>query len=174
VNREITASMNPVLLLYGARAFAAALPLTNGREPTLVAPRQTRSFALDLQNVSVEGTLLLFNLTTTDISPYKSAVRVTPILEWRDPATGSSSQAIAPGPVYLGNMRGAVLWTLAIVLLVTLTVLFWAIRKRKPVKNAQPGGSGTPDTNSFAKSAYLLVTGPDGYLSLWRARRPSS
>lgn len=164
VTDVVDETMNPKLYLTGSHWMQRPLAIEmEPIAPLTVAPRQTRTMMVNGQQVSVEGTLLIFDLNKYSVHWYKSAVRLLPRLEWTVPASIEGQSpihriAVAEQEIYLGNMTGASLWTAAIMLLVTVALLVWSKSKSENISTFRP--------NRWL----LLVTGPDGYLSLWRTQ----
>lgn len=156
--------MQPKLYLTGSHWVQQPTELEKTAiTPFIVAPRQTRTITVDGQQISVEGTVLMFDLKKYSLNFYESAVRLLPHLEWTVPASGVSQPpvkhiAVAEREIYLGNMSGAALWTASTMLLVTLALLVWSRSKSRQVASFKP------------RPSLLLLTGPDGYLSLWRTQ----
>lgn len=155
--------MKPRLQLMGARRVTNPLASENRElEPVLTAPGQTRTIAVDGTQISAEGTVLLFDLSAYDISGYKSATRILPILKWNIPASSGAPAGmrgiVAEEKVYLGNMTGGVLWTSVVMIFISAILLAWSKSKCKEVPT---------QSNKWGR---LLLTGPDGYLSLWRTQ----
>lgn len=121
-------------------------------EPFIVTPNQSWQEKVEGQNVTRRGTLLMFDLNKLELDWYKSTMRVTPILSW-DPAEGSP-QSVTPqivgNWVYLGSRRTAILWTVVAISL--LLGVIWRMTKTE------------------GKGILHLVSGPDGYMSLWRTQ----
>jgi uncharacterized membrane protein YphA (DoxX/SURF4 family) len=168
VNREITAEMKPTIRLaefdLGDAPSAAVVDPAKGLG--LVAPRQVRSFPVNGETVTFEGTLLMFDLGKYHIPALYTARRVLPIVEWTEPAAGSPAgvrqQVVAQAEIYVGNFFGALFWTAAVVLMVILLIYLWARSKCQAVNEEQKRYEARP--------ALLIITGPDGYLSLWRTQ----
>ncbi len=164
VNQQIEQSMRPMIRLAGAHAFSKPSvlerwPLT----PHLVAPHQVRTIPIAGSDVQMNGTLLIFDVRKHDIPFYKSAVRLLPSVEWTVPAATPGHppqlrQVVSEDDIYLGNMPGAVLWTFVAVALVLALLVIWSYSKKHEVRHFKP------------IPALLLITGPDGYLSLWRTQ----
>ncbi len=156
--------MNPILHLTGANL----LTKPGSSEGTLthprVAPGQHRMIDLDGVPASAEGTLLMFDAQGLQIPWYKSSVRLLPDLEWTEPAAEAGKppvvrHLVAKSDIYIGSMLpGAVLWTVITVGVVVVALWRWSVTKSKKVSAFK------------ARPWLLLITGPDGYLSLWRAQ----
>lgn len=163
VNRQVEDTMNPRLRLQGGYVTTRPTKLEHEpQKPTLVAPRQARSFPLDKQNITVEGTVLTFDFSQADIPWFKSAIRLRPILEWDEPPTTDGKGAkvakvVGHDELFLGYMPGAWLWTGLTLGLIVSTILVWSVVKSQKV--APP---------PIVRPLLFLITGSDGYLSLWR------
>ena len=164
VTDQIDESMQPALRFIGSHWFMDPAPVeAEPIKPLFVAPRQTRTVLVNGEKISVEGTLLLFDLNKYKLPFLKSAVRLLPRVEWTVPASAAGQAAVnrvamAESEIYLGNMLGAAIWTAVLIVLITLAFLLWSGAKSKQVKSFRP------------RPALLLVTGADGYLSLWRTQ----
>ena len=167
INREITAEMRPTLRLVGLETGGNPPPVSAidpGRG--LAAPHQIRPFKIDGQTVAIEGTLLRFEVPDYQIPWGYSSHRVLPMVEWSAPvasgAGGAPQQAVAPTEVYVGNSWWALVWTIIVVGGVAAIILIWSMLKCRQVEKEQ---------DRFTPRPFLfIVTGPDGYLSLWRAQ----
>jgi hypothetical protein len=93
---------------------------------------------------------------------YKAAERLLPVLEWTPPAEPGKAaelrRVVAEEEIYLGNLPAAAVWTLLIVLSICALVWVWSKKKSELITAFKP------------KPGLLLLTGPDGYLSLWRTQ----
>ena len=164
VTHLITPEMTPTLRFSGSHFLSKAGALERDAiEPRLIAPHQYRQITVGTTQVPVEGTLLTFDLSGYSLPFYKAAVRLLPALQWNAPPAAGQKQGeemkmVAIDEVYLGNLKGAILWTVATVVTVGITMLRWSIGKARQVAKFKP------------RPALLLITGSDGYLSLWRAQ----
>ena len=131
--------------------------------PTLIAPHQYRLVTVGNTTVPAEGTLLTFDLSGFNYPIYKAAIRLRPRIEWTEGPSAAGQpvaqrQILATDDVYLGNLAIAAAWTALTILLVGITVISWSVQKAKQVTKFKP------------RPWLLLITGPDGYLSLWRTQ----
>jgi hypothetical protein len=144
--------------LAGPGTAVAAMPV----KPLHVVRDQTRIVDLDGVPSALRGTILVFDLSAYRIPWYKSAVRVMPLLEWTEPAGDGSApavrRAVVEREVFLGNMAGSMVWTALVIGCVLAGLLAWSSRTSRKITAFTP------------RPALLLVTGHDGYLSLWRAQ----
>ena len=164
VNRHIDERMEPRLILQGGHVVTDKTDLEkHPQRPQLVAPHQARSVLVDKQNITVEGTLLTFDFHDKQIPWFKSAIRLRPILEWSEPTADGKSRTtvkvVGNDELFIGHMPGAWVWTGLTMGLILATVLTWSIIKASKV---------VPPPQ--IRPALFLITGPDGYLSLWRAQ----
>lgn len=150
-NAHIEPGMRPGLRLGDAARVESLAPRH-------VAPGQTRTVMIDGTEQQADGTLLVFDLGPHAIPLYKSARRLSPIVEWTSAAKGTKHVVVAEREVYLGNLPGALLWTGATVLVLAIVLLRWSRTKSRGVKTFTP------------RPWLLLITGPDGYFSLWRVQ----
>jgi hypothetical protein len=95
------------------------------------------------QDIRRQGTLLLFDLSSLDFR-YKPMLRVMPVVSWIE--NGSQHIVISPSEVNLGNIVAVIGWSLAVVGIAVLLIVFLSWRKK-----------GNP---------LQLLTGVDGHLSL--------
>jgi hypothetical protein len=162
VTHPITDAMNPTLRLTGMHAVTAITDLEKSDlKPKHVLARQNRAIVVDGIPASAEGTLLIFDLSPLHLPLFKSAARFLPLVSWTETAPGKEAareSIAAPDEIYLGNMPGAAVWTIAIVGSIVLVLLFWSAAKAREI------------TKFPARPTLLLITGPDGFLSLWRAQ----
>ena len=189
VTAQLADDMAPALWFRGSHAFThPTASELRPWPPALVAPRQKWTDTIDGQTVSLDGTLLLFDIHRFDISWYKSAVRVLPILKWQEVGETRTNAwvAVAPQEIYLGNLKGAAVWTLFVVLVVVVLIYLLSLSKVRAALNpkaantpdkAKEGEKDKPSKHPDAESALLrkagvlaIFCGSDGYLSLWRAQ----
>lgn len=163
VTAPITPEMKPTLDLAGSHLLPRDVQnATTEIEPRQIATHQYREILVGATKVPVDGTLLVFNLEDFRMPAFKSATRFRPMISWTEPPTsegrpGNVRQITSETDVYLGNMRGAALWTIITIGVIVLLLLRWSF-----VKSREVGFKGPP--------ALFLLTGPDGYLSLWRSQ----
>jgi len=164
VTYPITATMDPILRFTGSHLVTKPSSLeTQPIKPQIVAEHQHRVITVNDVPLTVEGTLLMFDLSGHRIEFYKSAIRLLPMISWTEPASTAGQppvvhQVVAESELYLGNMFGAVLWTLLTVGLILVLLLRWSVVKAPQITVFKP------------RPALLLVTGSDGFLSLWRTQ----
>ena len=156
VDRDITASMKPMLKLTESHAVTRQNQSELQAHPAMLLARHQKSVQLiNGQEVSFTGTLLLFDLRERFHIPfYKAVARVTPTLIWEEAGVPGQEKevevTIGPREVYLGSIVGALGWTF----LVIFVLVF--------------GIAGL--CSATGKGALNLITAPDGHLSLWRAQ----
>ncbi|MBI4621780.1 MAG: hypothetical protein HY736_01000 [Verrucomicrobia bacterium] len=162
VTYPVTKDMQPSLYLTGMHWVTLPGELEGALTPLRVLPRQHRTILAGGIPASAEGTLLVFDLSRYKIEMFKSAARYWPILEWTEPVAAGQPAAkrflAADREIYLGNMPGAALWTAVTVGFIILILLWWSVSKKAEITKFTP------------RPALLLITGPDGYLSLWRTQ----
>ena len=113
ITRDIGASMNPMLKLTGSHAI---IEKQQGEDdlikPMLIARHQQSEQSIAGQKITLEGTLILFDLTQYPIPFYKAVTRLTPTLIWSDNAGQNKIEHVAIGPreVYLANPVAAFAW----------------------------------------------------------------
>jgi hypothetical protein len=163
VTAQLEPEMKPRLSFVGAHLLTKKTELeTAVFDSPLMASHQVRPVMIGDTEVNVSGTVLLFDLPAPKLGRYKSAVRLLPVLKWTQPASGDmparERTLIAPEEVYLGNIGSAAGWTSAVMLVIGALLLRWSKQKSGEIRSFKP------------KPWLLLITGPDGYLSLWRAQ----
>jgi hypothetical protein len=164
ITHPITANMNPVLNFTASHLVTKPGSLENHTfDNPIVAPHQHRVIDVNGVALTLEGTVLMYNLAGHKIEFYKSAQRVLPIISWQEPAATAGQPAveqkmIAEDEMYLGNMIGSTIWTLLVVLIIVGLMLVWSWRKAREITAFKP------------RPSLLLITGSDGYLSLWRTQ----
>ncbi len=152
VTEEITSEMQPKLRFEKGHVFTTP----NEKEQQLwearVVPNQVWLEQVNGQTVQLQGTLLLFDLSSFPVAFPKPAVRLIPTLTWKDPAKkgGEDRMLMGGSAVYLADLRNAVVLTCFLIVLVVVMLAIWAAKKKK--------------------SAIWLICGPDGYMSLWRTQ----
>lgn len=162
-NQQITAEMNPRLLLRGPHWATAPSSLENKPlKPVEVVPGHSRVSTVAQEKTAVTGTLLVFDFGEHSLPPYKAAVRFLPAVVWTEKLPDGKGDKIdriaGEEEIYIGNMAGAVAWTLGAMILVFALLAIWTRESAKHVKKFTP------------RRWLFLVTGPDGYLSLWRVQ----
>ncbi|NOX79955.1 MAG: hypothetical protein GXP57_02480 [Deltaproteobacteria bacterium] len=152
-NKDIDPSMKPRLRLAAGHVL---LEKKDGEssyyEPEVVAPGQRLVQNVHGQRIAFTGTVLFFDLSKYPFPFYKAALRITPILEWREKSGQKEIPRIVVGPdkINLGNIIGASLWTLLLVATLITCIVAWS----RQVKG---------------KAAYLLCN-VQGNLSLSRTQ----
>lgn len=159
-------TMNPSLQLPGFKAHGRVDLNAKEWEPFIVAPDQTWTEKVEGQSVERQGTLLIFDLNQFELAWYESTPRVTPVLSWQPPdlKEGNPKPMLVGQPVYLGRRGAATLWTLGIVGAVALLIAILAGRTEVGKIDAHGKLLGP------RKSPLYLISGPDGYMSLWRTQ----
>ncbi len=141
--------------------------------PLRVIPGQKWIENVDGQPVPIEGTWLFFDLSRYDIPWYKTNVPLMPVLQRHGPVETRSSSWVAASPsrVYLGNLRGASIWTAVVT--ITLVLFLYRLSQAK-VKRAQVGQKRDRQDNEgqllMQSGELAILCGPDGYLSLWKTQ----
>jgi hypothetical protein len=80
--------------------------------PTVYAPDQT--WQDPATNLTVSGTVLIFDLRKISIPIFKTGTRVLPVLTWRETSGAAPRRMLASGAVYLSNGLGAIMYTVLI------------------------------------------------------------
>lgn len=162
---DITLAMGPKLHLTGALRPDGRQPIDIDLTPTRAATGQYRTVDLNGTPTLVRGTVLLFDRPgeRIPIPAYKPAIKLLPDLEWQEPAAESGKppaarHLVAQAEIFLGNLAGAALWTAVVLGLLVGVLLRWSWTKSQEIQSFEP------------LPWALLITGPDGYLSLWRAQ----
>lgn len=156
VDRDLTPEMAPTLSCLRAQLVAPPVKWRTEEFPNmLLARHQTWIQTIDGQEVTVKGTLLMFDLRYKLEIPFYTAVqRVTPVLTWKEPSADAADavlhRAVGGVEVYVGSILGALLWT-GVVIVVLVVGIGWFGR----------WSSGT---------VWAVFLGRDGRLSLWRAQ----
>ena len=123
-NANITKEKNPVLCLVAIdqktrRISSNILCKGPSFSPFESAPDQTIAKSVGDKQLTVKGTMMLFDLDSLIIPIYSSGVRVLPVVTWVSKADTSAdnkltikySQVISDKEVYIGNGTGGVFWT---------------------------------------------------------------
>lgn len=164
VTCQLSSKMSPVLRFSGSHFLRKPGALEQDAvAPNLVAPHQWRTVTIGDTSVPMEGTLLTFNLSPYRIPFYETAVRLLPSVQWTEPPAAPGQppvarQIVATDDVYLGNLLGSMLWTFAMLVLVVIVIVRWSVGIRDQVTKFTP------------VAPLLLITGSDGFLSLWRTQ----
>jgi hypothetical protein len=151
-NEKIEANEEPRLQLAHGRTKGTALKEWT---PFLVASGQTWTQKIEGQTIARQGTILMFALEGFTLPKYQSTTRVIPRLSWKPPA-GVPERTLLGEAVYLGSYWGAFLWTIVIVGLLVFFVGRLA-HKTEVLKTKENG-------------ILYLISGNDGYMSLWRTQ----
>ena len=152
LTKDIDETMSPKLMLTGSHAITRK---NEGEDqliaPMLVAKNQRSEQTINDTQVSLTGTLLLFDLRHYPIPAYKSVMRLTPTLIWQE-GTGIESKKVAIGAheVYLANPVPAFILPFTIVMFLILFIVFMAKRSNK--------------------SAIRFICDKEGHLSLSRTQ----
>lgn len=127
-NKNIDLSMKPRLRLTAGHVL---LKKKDGEssyyEPEVVAPGQRRVQNIHGQQIALTGTVLIFDLSKYPFPFYKATRRITPILEWQEKSGQKEITRIVVGPdnINLGNIAGAFLWTLVLVVTLITCIAAW-------------------------------------------------
>jgi hypothetical protein len=157
VTRDFTEEDAPKLMLLAGRLVAKELPtwVEKPIDVRYVARFQHRAELLDGIDIGPTGTLLVFDLRDFDFPWFKACMRVTPVIKWGEP----SSTVVGEQPVYIGNLEGAMVWTLVVILLsLGLICLFAYFMELRVVTDVR-------FRKRIGKWMWLLAR-PDGRLSL--------
>jgi hypothetical protein len=163
VTHPITPPMNPRLVLRSKHVITRVTRFeTASLAPLNVIPGQYRTVTINGQTVTVPGTLLIFDVSGHDLPWFKSAARFLPSITWHElTANGEPGRVdaiAAEETIYIGHMLGAVCWTLAFLAAVLAMLIRWTALKAAAARRFP------------ARPVLFIVTGPDGYLSLWRTQ----
>jgi uncharacterized membrane protein len=145
VTANLTASQKPLLRLFRSHAITQAgddedMPLT----PVLVVPGQQWTETFLGRQLTPTGTILMFDTSAISLGG-KAMVRVRPLLYWQ-----GGGCVLGPREINVGDIRYAITWTVAVVVITLLTVFILAWAKRE--------------------NPMLLLTAVDGHLALSQAQ----
>ncbi len=127
-NEKIDLSMKPRLRLTAGHVL---LKNKDGEssyyEPEVVAPGQRLVQNIQGQRIALTGTVLIFDLSKYPLPFYKATRRITPILEWQEKSGQHEIPRIVVGPdnINLGNIAGAFLWTMVLVVVLIICIVAW-------------------------------------------------
>jgi len=152
VTQNIDESMSPRLRLTGSHAITQKNAIEDELiAPMLIAQNQKSEQTINGAQVTLTGTLLLFDLRHYPIPAYKAVMRLTPTLIWQEGrGIGSQKVAIGAHEVYLANPVPAFILPFTIVILLLLLIVFMAKRSHK--------------------NALDFICDKEGYLSLARTQ----
>lgn len=161
VTKDFTQEDAPKLILSAGRLVLKELPdwAEKPIEPRHISRFQHRTELLDGVDIGPTGTLLIFDLRNIDFPWFKACMRVTPAIKWGNPP----SIAVGEQPVYIGNLKGAMLWT-GLIILVPLT-LICAFAYRTELKLGKEA-SGKEVIGKGMQNLMRLLARPDGRMSL--------
>ena len=99
--------------------------------PIEVAPGQTMTYKVNETPITINGTMMLFDISDIVIPFYATGMRVVPVVTWiSNNVTISSrgakneySRVIGEDEIYIGNSSGAILWTSFTLLLFLIVLL---------------------------------------------------
>lgn len=84
------------------------------------------------ENINVSGTLLLFDISSLDISKLRTSIKVMPVLAWNDLNTQTGKKIIYPGCYFIGHGLGTTIWTIAILVIILAGIsLVLLLREKK-------------------------------------------
>jgi hypothetical protein len=152
-NTNLAADSEPMLLLTGLHAITQPTESEEMRwTPRVVAPGQDWTEVVAGKTIAREGTLLIFDLNAYQVPWFKAAIRLNPSLSWNPGSTNQNSTTppLYGHSVYLGRISAAIFWTFIVVGTLVTLIWVWSVRKKQ--------------------SAVYLISGEDGYLSLWRTQ----
>lgn len=152
-NTNLTEDSQPVLLLTGLHAITKPNESEEIRWlPIVVAPGQDWTEVAAGKTISRDGTMLIFDLSGFSVPWFKAAIRLNPSLSWNSATTNQNSSltTLFGHSVYLGRIWAAVFWTFIVVGALVAGICWWSYQKK-----------GSP---------VYLISGEDGYLSLWRTQ----
>lgn len=153
VTPDIPESLDPRLRLAGSHEVTQKLPGEDELiKPVVLATHQSWQETVLGQKVTRTGTLLLFDLRSYPIHPFKATVRLTPTLYWKAAPQdrGRNRKAVGGKEVYIGKSTGVIGYTLALV----AALLIFIMAVSRAVKG----------------KAIFLLCGSDGKLSLSRSQ----
>ena len=133
LTQNIDESMSPRLMLTGSHAITKKNAVEDQLiAPMLIAQNQKSEQTINDAQVTLTGTLLLFDLRHYPIPAYKAVMRLTPTLIWQE-GTGMGAKKVAVGAheVYLANPVPAYILPFTIVILLILLIVFMAKRSNK-------------------------------------------
>lgn len=145
-NVNITAEMEPELYLIGIYQrtrvkFGDVLNSSHPFKPYQVASGQTISQNISGVPVTIQGTMMIFDLSSIEMPFYDAGMRVLPVMKWVGSKNSKESQAdikysrvISESEIYIGNGTGGIFYTF-IFLIVMMLIIFsfeW-IRKKRPL-----------------------------------------
>lgn len=133
ITHDVTWNMNPKLGLSRRIPSDDKNAMQNRTiRPIEVAPNQRWVQNIKGQEVSLSGTLLLFDLRKYPIAFYKPMTRVVPALRWEEKlGKGLELQtAVSHKEVYLGNIAGAIGWTAFLVGILLILIARWSFKLR--------------------------------------------
>ncbi len=157
INKDITESMKPELVLHGDHTLTQTLPWENSPIPVYRLSRNHLWMQkVDNQAMPTQGTLMLFNLQKCKAPPYKAMIRITPTLTWKE--GDQTFNVIGENEVYLAYPIAAALWSGGVIVAIAIFIAFMSWK-------TTTGINRPPLARIFAGLA-----NPDGSLSMWRAQ----
>ncbi len=142
---EITRRMRPILCLVAIdqvtrKKYDEIWCKGPSFRPFEVASGQTMAYKVEGTSLTLNGTMMLFDIDSLIIPYYKTGMRVIPVIHWISktetlPDSGVKneySKVIGEDEIYIGNGTGAFLWTTLIVVLFIVIVklmAFWGDKK---------------------------------------------
>ncbi len=142
---EITRNMRPILCLVAIdqvtrKKYNDISCKGPSFRPFEVASGQTMAYKVEGISLTINGTMMLFDIDSLIIPYYQTGMRVVPVIYWISdtislPDGGIKneySKVIGEDEIYIGNGTGAFLWTALIVALFIVIVklmTFWGDKK---------------------------------------------
>ena len=157
VTEDISPAHKPRLLLIRSHAITKkAVDEAEKIEPVIVAPGQEWVQRVSGQEVRRTGTLLLFDLNGLDFN-YKTMMRVMPVVSWTE--NDSEHIVVSSREVNLGNIVTAIVWTVLIVGILILLVIFLARRNSGKALNLLTGVDGHFSLSQTQVACWTVVMG---------------
>lgn len=159
IAESISLSDSPKLILEEQTTERSPAIHVAGRDAVHVAEDSKWTVEVAGEPVQKSGTVLVFRLDITSIPWFSPGKRVLPVVAWKEAAGEKRDRkAILQNEVYIGNRDGAMFWTIVALTILLVVLIFWSFKKSRQISKFK------------ARPGLLLITGPDGYLSLWRTQ----
>src|SRR5262245_30784472 len=151
ITTDLEEADTPTLTLMASRLLVKKLPdwAENPISVCEIARFQQWTETLDGHELARTGTLLIFDLRSADFPWFKASMRITPVIKWGEPR----QTAVAERSVYIGNLKVAMVWTIAMLLVPLTMIVAFAYRRNGGFFSSLGNWKG-------------LLTMPDGRMSL--------
>ena len=138
ITHDIAWDMNPELRLSRwIRTDDKNAKQNRTIRPIEIAPNHRWIQDINGQDVSLTGTLLIFDLREYPVAFYKPMTRIVPALRWEEKLGKvlEPQTAVSQDEVYLGNIASAIGWTILLVGTLLILIAHWSFKLKGSAKS---------------------------------------